>query len=322
MKKFSLLILIIFPLFILISCSSSSVINSVSEKKNIAFISRGRNGYYLESIKNGADIASKEFNVNVEYSFPEDEEDTDGQIKLVSRAIEEKVDAIILSPIDYKACVDIINKAIDKNIPVIITDCEINTSRINSFIGTDNYNAGIKAGEKLVEMLNKYGNVAIMGYVYGTPTGDKREKGILDVISKYPHISVIDKKYCSSDSNLASILTKAMITNNKNIDAIIALNGTAAEGVADAVKNMGLESKVKIIAFDSNPKEIEYVESGVIQAMVIQNPLSIGYLGVKSAYQVIDGQSIPKFIDTGSKIIDKENMYLPENQKLIFPFVK
>jgi ribose transport system substrate-binding protein len=85
------------------------------------------------------------------------------------------------------------------------------------------------------------------------------------------------------------------------------------------LKRGRLAGKIRIVGFDSTPDEIEFLESDVIDSLIIQNPFSMGYLGVKYAVDAMNGKPVPKIVDTGSKVINKDNMYLPENQKLLFP---
>ena len=317
-----ILSLIVFLFIFSGSCSRNRVLSSNNESKKVVFILKSENGDYWNSMKMGADTAAKEFNVDMEYMIPSDEEDTDGQIKLVSKAIDEKADAIILEPSDYRALVDIVNKAHSQKIPVIIVDSELNTDNIDCFIGTDNVEAGRKAGSEILKIAGPNAKVAIMGFVSGNPIGDKREEGLLDSIKKYPGIEVVAKKYCSADSMLAATLTKNMLNDRDDIDVIVALDGKSSEGVAQSVSDINMTGKVKVISFDSNPKEIEYLEDGIIQATVIQNPFSMGYLGVKYADYSAEGKDVKKIYDTGSKLIDRDNMYSTENQKLLFPFVR
>lgn len=108
---------------------------------------------------------------------------------------------------------------------------------------------------------------------------------------------------------------------NNNIDAVIALNDIASEGVALAIDELNLEGKVKVIAFGSTTQELNYLEKSVINAIVIENPFSIGYLGVKFAVDAIENKKIPNKYLIETKVIDKNNMYLPENQRMLFPFV-
>jgi ribose transport system substrate-binding protein len=317
------LVFILFIALFLTGCQRS--INIEGATKNIALIVRMNNGYYWGSVKLGADAAASEFGVTVRYTAPEDEEDVEGQIRLVNSELDQKVDALILAASDYNALVEVTERACSMHIPVIIIDSEVNTDKINSYIATDNYNAGIKAGNQLIKILgesDKEKKVGIMNFVKGTRNAEQREEGLLKAISDHSGVRVVAKEYCSSDKRLAFELTQKMIRENSDISAIVALNAISSEGVAEAVSQMDLAGKVKIVAFDSTPNEIDYMEKGVIQVLITQNPFNMGYLSVKYAVDAINGVSINKYYDTGSEIINKENMYLPENQRLLFPFVK
>jgi ribose transport system substrate-binding protein len=282
-------------------------------------------GYHWGTIKMGAETAAREFNVDIDYAASDDEEDIDGQIALVNKVLDnkdKKVDALILAASDYNALVGVTEKAYKRGIPVIIIDSEVNTNKIDSYIASNNLEAGQKAGNILVKLAGTDCNVAIMSFVKGTRNAEEREEGLLNAFSAYPKIKVVAKEYCLSNTKLAYTLAKKMISENPNLDAIVALNSISAEGVAQAVDEMGLRGIIKIIAFDSTSQEIDYLESGVIQATVIQNPFSMGYLGVKYAIDVINKKKVEKRVYTESKVIIKDTMYLPENQKLLFPFIK
>lgn len=321
--KLPSLLLLFAVFFCMNGCQKN--INIEGTEKNIALIVRMNNGYYWGSVKLGADAAASEFNVNVRCTAPEDEEDVEGQIRLVNSELDQKVDALILAASDYNALVEVTERASDMHIPVIIIDSEVNTDKINSYIATDNYNAGIKAGNQLIKILggsSRETKVGIMNFVKGTRNAEQREEGLLKAISGHPGIKVVAKEYCSSDKKLAFELTQKMIRENSDISAIVALNAISSEGVAEAVSQMDLAGKVNIIAFDSTPNEIDYMEKGVIQVLITQNPFNMGYLSVKYAVDAINGVSVDKYYDTGSEIINKDNMYLPENQRLLFPFIK
>lgn len=324
-KACRLFSLLLASIYVFTLCSCAGNING-SNTKNIALIVRMNNGYYWGSVKLGADAAANEFNVNVRYTAPEDEEDVEGQIKLVRSELDQKVDALILAASDYEALVEVTESAYDMHIPVIIIDSEVNTKKINSYIATDNYNAGIMAGNQLVKILEDNRDtkrrIGIMNFVKGTRNAEQREEGLLNAIFSYSDIEVAAKEYCSSDKKLAFELTHKMLLENKDICAIVALNAISSEGVADAISQMGLAGKVKIVAFDSTPNEIDYLEDGTIQALITQNPFNMGYLSVKYAVDALNGVSIKGHYDTGSEIINKENMYFPQNQRLLFPFIK
>lgn len=322
LKLFSIILLCI---FVLSGCRADNSLNGYDEaKKYIVIVTRMNYGYHWGSVKLGAYAAAKEFNVDIGYFAPDDEEDVEGQIKLVNNALDNKdrkVDALVLAASDYEAMVQVTEKAYDSGIPVIIIDSEVNTKKINSYVATDNYKAGKEAGQVLVNVAGKDANVAIVSFVKGTRSAEQREEGLMDVISNYPNIKVVAKEYCLSNTNLAYNITKEIISQYRRVDAVVALNEVASEGAAQAINELGLVGKVKVIAFDNTLQGIDYLESGVIQALVIQNPFSIGYIGVKFAVDALQGKPIPREYSIEPKVIDKDDMYLTENQKLIFPFV-
>lgn len=309
--------------FFFIACTKVGDLNN-SPKKKVALILKMSYGYHWGTIKLGADAAAREFNVDIDYTAPDDEEDIDGQIKLVEKALDNKdrkADALILAASDYNALVGVTEKAYNKGIPVIIIDSEVNTQKISSYIATNNLEAGEKAGNALVDVAGPDCNIAIMSFVKGTRNAEEREEGLRRAISSYPNIKVVAKEYCLSNTKLAYTLTNKIISENEGINAIIALNSISAEGAAEAILEKGLQGKIKIIAFDSTSQEIDYLEKGVIQATIIQNPFSMGYLGVKNAVDAMNGKKVEKRIYTESNVINKDNMYLPENQKRLFPFI-
>lgn len=316
-----LCLIIISPLK-LNGCNKQADIN-IGERKKVALVLRNNYGYYWGNLKTGAETAAREFNVDIIHYAPGSEEDALGQLKLINQALyEDKVEALVLSACDYKALVEITEKAYDMGIPVIVIDSEVATEKIHSYIATDNLKAGEMAGAVLIDIAGENSNIAIMSFIKGSRNAEQREKGLERVISKYPGINVVSKAYCMSDAKRAYTLTKDILVENEDIDAIVALNEVASVGVAQAVEDMKLQGRVKIIAFESTLQEIDFIEKGIIQTTIVQNPFSMGYLGVKSAVDVMNGGRVErrKYLET--KVINKENMYLPENQKLLFPLIK
>ena len=92
-------------------------------------------------------------------------------------------------------------------------------------------------------------------------------------------------------------------------------------GAAKAVKELGLEKKIGIMGFDNSLEEVKLLEEGVLNGIVIQKPFNMGYFGVEQAAKIIKGENYIKYLDCGSKLITKEDMYTEENQKILFPFI-
>lgn len=317
-KKGFLMGLVLLLLFTT-SCARTDISNT--HKAKIMIIVKAMDNDFWKTVILGCESARKEFDVDMEVSYPKNEKDVKGQIKLVNLAISKKADAIVLAACDYERLVPVTEKAIKAGIPVIVIDSAVNSPKVSSFIATDNEQTGGVVGNELVELAGPKCNVVIMNFVKGAATGDQREEGLMEVINKHPGIKVLDKEYSFSDVGIARAQTKVVMKEYLNVDVIIALNAPTTNGVCKAIKEMKLGGKVKVIGFDSTHEEIDAIEEDVMQAAIVQNPYSMGYLGIKNALEVLEKKDVQKYVDTGSKVIDKSNMYTPENQKLLFPFV-
>ncbi|MCR8631200.1 substrate-binding domain-containing protein [Paenibacillus radicis (ex Xue et al. 2023)] len=322
-KKRACCMLALIGLIFLISCSAKTeVVTTPETKRNIALVVKMQTGDYWKTVRMGAEAAAKEFNVNLNVLEPKDEEDVSGQIALVNEAISGGTAALVLAANDYNALAEVTEQAAGQRIPVITIDSEVNSSKVRSFIGINNYDAGRKAGRKLIELTGDHSRIAVMSNGKDSRNSVQRERGLMEEIAQYPDVQVLKKEYCFSDKKLCGDQTRKIIEEHSKIDGIIALNAISSLGVANEIQKLGLAGKVKVITFDNTPEDIEFLQEGVIQATLIQNPFSMGYLGVRYAVEALGGKKIPEFIDTGTKVIDQENMFWSDNQKLLFPFVK
>ena len=320
-RRVATVILMLILILSLLGCANNDL-TTAQIRLNIKVIVKNQGHDFWSVVQMGAEAAGREFNIDVDFEGPMNEEDIAGQIQMVENAIEDEVDAIVLAASDYVRLVPVAEKAISAGIPVIIIDSAIESDKMNSFVGTDNIDAGEKLGESLVDKVGETCSVAVMSFVKGAATANQRETGLLKAISKYPGIEVVRTVYCNSDELLAQQLTGEIVRDYPQIDAIVCLNAYGTVGTAYAIDELGYAGEIKIIGFDSTPEEIRFMEKDVIQSLVIQNPFNMGYLGVKYALDAIDNEKIPESVNTGSEVIDKENMYLPENQKLVFPFTE
>ena len=111
-----------------------------------------------------------------------------------------------------------------------------------------------------------------------------------------------------------------MIRENTDIRCMVGINESSALGVAYALKELELGGKIKLVACDSSKEMIQFMEQGVIQVFVIQNPFNMGYISVKNTVDLLNKKDIPRISYTPSVIVTRKNIYTKENQKLLFPF--
>lgn len=319
-------ILIILVLLNSSACDRKKGINVKNgEKKVVAFIMRENTGYHWINLKMGANIAAREAAVEISYSTPTNKDDVEELVNMINDAVTKKVKAIIITPIQDDKVVSAIERAYEHKILVIAVDSTISSKKITSLVATDSIVAGKKAGEFLLSIIGTAGNIVIVGNPKSQSNVDLREQGLQSIISGYSNIRVVDRIYTDGNpkeltQKLEDVLMDSSEANRPN--CIIALDSYSSEQVAEFIEINGIAKEVRLICFDNTPKEVDYLDKGVIQCLITQNPFSMGYLSVKCAIDSINGKAVKKYIDTDSKLIDTNNMYLPENQKILFPYTK
>ena len=276
---------------------------------------------FWKMVRAGALFACNEEGIRLTIEGPQQEEDIDTQIGIMEKLLHTRPSAIILAATDYDKLVPVSKKATSEKIPLITVDSGINSDAPASFIATDNVHAGEKAGRKIIDLLKPGSHVVLMNFIKGTSTAIEREKGVKKALLD-SKIIIDGVLYCNNIREKATELTLDVFKKNRHLKGIIALNDPSTVGVARAIKKLGQKGKIKIIGFDNSIEEIEYLEEGLIDALVVQKPFNMGYLSVKTAIKSIRSESVAKNIDTGSNVVTLENMYAEENQKLLFPVIK
>ncbi|MHC4536996.1 MAG: substrate-binding domain-containing protein [Planctomycetota bacterium] len=250
--------------------------------------------------------------VKVELQGPA-EWDATLEARVVEQLIARRMDALIVTAADPKVFVIPINKAIDAGIPVITFGNDAPESKRLCYVGTDDYNAGWVAGKEVSHWLNGEGEVGISTYT-GLGFLDKRVKGFVDALARFgPDIKVVATVNDEGDVAKAESLITSMMLANPEIDCIFCSHGNPGPGAAAALRNLDLQDKVDIMAFDFGTPVIELIEKGQIRATVAQGAYLMGYQAMMMAYSAKhktnipavnpDFGHIPAVIDTGVSIL-------------------
>jgi ribose transport system substrate-binding protein len=277
---------------------------------------------FWQIVLSGAESACSEEGALLHVYGPQQETDVDTQIDILKNVITRKPSVVILAACDYNRLVPVVKIIDEKQIPLIVIDSGINSDIPLSFIATDNVAAGEKAGLKMLDLLAPGDHVIIMSYVKGTASAIDRETGVKKAFMENPKLIIDDVMYCDNLRTIASELTLKVLKENSGIKGIIALNDPSTIGVARVIKEYNLEEKIQLVGFDNSIEEIDYLEEGIIKALIVQKPFNMGYLSAKAAVTSIRGEKVEKRIDTSASLITLENMYSEENQKLLFPIIK
>jgi len=302
-------------------------------KYRIAVIPKGTTHVFWKSIHAGAVKAEKELRelgVEIIWKGPFKEDDRESQIRVVEDFITRGVSGIVLAPLDDAALRRPVKDAVNNGIPVVIIDSGLKSEDYVSFVATGNYTGGRKGGERLAKILGGKGKVIMLRYQAGSASTMKREQGFLDVLKeKYPEIQVVssnqyggattESSYQASENLLSPLRTP---DGGLKIDGIFCPNESTAFGMLRALEDSGLAGKVKYVGFDSSDRLVQAMRKGHIHGLVLQDPINMGYLGVKTMVKHLIGEKVEKQIDTGSTLATPENMDDPKIKNLLEPDFK
>lgn len=275
---------------------------------------------YWQSAFAGLNHAASEMKVKAEMVGP-DTYDTKAEHDEFQRAVAGKPSGIMISAADAAVMGPDIDSALSQNIPVITIDADAPDSKRLFFVGTDNYNAGSLGGQLVAKLLNGKGNVV----VFTMPNqGNLRDRmhGYENAFAEHPGIKITQVVDIKGDSTVAFDTTKSMIDTKAKVDAFVCLEAIACPEVGEVVNRANLGGKVTIVAMDTDPRTIDWIQKGVISATIAQRPYTMAYYGTKLLDDIhhhpptpLAGNwaqnpksPLPTFVDTGTFIVDKQGV--------------
>jgi len=289
----------------------------------IAVVPKGTTHEYWKSVHAGALSAGKELGVDVTFQGPEREDDREQQVALVQNLTGARQSAIVLAPLDNAALVGPVRGATAAGIPVVIIDSGLDGvvgTDFVSYVATDNTNGGAMGAAQLAKVMSGQGRVLLLRYLEGSLSTTQREQGFIDSITSNPGIELVDpRRYAGATRATAQEAAENLLAANPDIQGVFCPNEPSTFGMLLALKSRGMLGKVKFVGFDASDAAIAALRAGEMDGIVVQNPVRMGYLGVRTAVQAARGQRVDQRIDTGVTLITRENIDTPESQALLKP---
>jgi ribose transport system substrate-binding protein len=295
-------------------------------KLTIAVIPKGTSHVFWQSIHAGAEKAAQELGVGIVWRGPLREDDRDSQVSEVEGFITRGISGIVLAPLDESALVGPVADAKRSNIPVVVIDSGLKGSDYVSFVATDNRKGGRMAGDHLASLLHGTGSVVMLRYAEGSESTVQREEGFLEAIAAHPGITVVSaNQYGGADVEGAYKKSESLLSRYKQGDGTFSVNGIFCPNESTTLAMMrvlddnGLAGKVRFVGFDASDTLVKGLADGHIDGLVLQDPVNMGYLGVKSIVTHIRGGAVERRIDTGVRLVTRDRMNDPDMKELLHP---
>ena len=292
----------------------------------IAVIPKGTSHVFWQSIHAGAAKAAAELGVDIIWRGPLREDDRDSQVSEVEGFVSRGVSGIILAPLDDSALAVPVASAVQRGIPVVITDSGLKGEGYVSFVATDNLKGGRLGGEELARRLGGQGKVVMLRYSEGSDSTNNREQGFLDAMKENAGIQVVSSnQYGGADVESAYKKSESLLSSYKRpdgglgVDGIFCPNESTSFAMLRVLQDNGWAGKVRFVGFDSSDNLAKGLEEGQIDGLVLQDPVRMGYDGVKTIVAHIQGRPVEKRIDTGVAVATKENKDTPDIKDRLHP---
>lgn len=278
---------------------------------------------YWQTASAGFQKAAAQYHVTARVVGPA-QWDPQAELAELHRAIATKPSGILITVADEAVLQPEINAAIAAGIPIITFDSDAVGSRRLFFIGTNNLEAGRMGGQRVIEKLGGRGNVVFFTQP-GQPNLEERLKGFKEVFATRPEIHIAAVVNLKDDPRTAFDWTaeSMALTGDKKIDAYVCLESATGVIVADALKRAHAQDR-ELLVWDANPDTLDAIKTGAIDATISQKPFTMAWVGLRALDEIFHDphkdlhkeqitNSVspwPVFVDTGSALVDKDNVDL------------
>jgi ribose transport system substrate-binding protein len=303
----------------LFGCSSTA---NAPSTHTVTLIAKSTETEFWLSVFAGAEAAAAEYNMNLKIVGPKTEEDYETQNQMVADTVEDGTEALIFSAIHYDKNAAAIDAASQSGVEIVAIDSNVASDAVSTYIGTDNYAAGQMAAQAALERVDGQLNIGIVNYDISSANGQEREQGAVDLLNSSGRARVVAVINTLAEAQQAKDDTLSLLEQYPEINVLLAFNEPTSVGAAMAIQELACEDSIFLVGFDSNVASVDGLQDGSVDALVVQNPYAMGYLGVESAYKLLNGKGneLEKIVDTSTQIVDRENLFSIDSQKALFAF--
>jgi ribose transport system substrate-binding protein len=278
------------------------------DKPYVALVSKGFQHQFWQAVKQGADDAAAELDVEVTFEGPETETEVEKQLTMLQTALDKSPDALGFAALDSEASIPMMTDADSRGIPVIAFDSGVESDVPVTTVSTDNLAASAEAAKHMAELVGS-GKIAIIAHDQTSQTGQQRVEGFTQYIEENtPDIEIVDTQYANGDQLKSADAAKAIMQAHPDLKGIYGTNEGSAVGVVKAVQETGKSGELTVIGFDSGKAQTDAIRDGLMAGAITQDPIKMGYETVKAAVAAINGEELEPVIDSGFYWYDKNNI--------------
>jgi ABC-type sugar transport system substrate-binding protein len=298
--------------------SSNSSSGSSAKGKTVQLITGNASDPFYVTMACGAEEEAHTLGVKLTATGPSSFS-VPAQKPLIDNVEVTKPNALMVAPTDTAKLDSDLEKVQHNGTKIIFVDTSSSDMSIGlSRISSNNVAGGQLAAKNLGQMLGGKGTVAVISMAKGTSTTDARVQGFQqEMKSAYPNIKLLpEQNDTAATTTQATSFIESDITSTPNLAGVFAANTVTAQGIAAGLTHASKVGKVKMVTFDAEPAEVQYLKNNIAQLIIAQEPALEGKDGVIQAVNAIEGKKVTASIPTPLIAITKANM--ASNQQYIY----
>ena len=288
----------------------------------IAVIVKTTSSNFWQNVNKGAEAAIA---AQSEHSFsfdgPATESAVADQVNLVENAINRGVSGIVLAPSDPEALAPVVKRAYESGIPVVIIDSALTDGAkgtYQAFLSTDNCAAGEEVAKRMIDEAGTEGKVAVMSYVAGVGSEIGRVGCFSDYLTANSDLEIVGPYYSQSQMAQALNQTTDILASNPDLVGIFGANERTAVGMGRAIMQAGKAGQLVALGFDGNEDLQQFVREGLMEATAVQGSFAMGEKGVNAIIDILGGEKVEPFINTGVVLVDQENIDSDQAKNVLY----
>jgi ribose transport system substrate-binding protein len=283
----------------------------------IAVVPKGSTHEHWKRVHAGAEKAAAEYRkagvpVDVLWKAPIREDDREQQVQVVEGFISQRVNGLVLAPLDSHALMRPVEEAAQAGVPTVIFDSALaDPAKAVSYVSTDNGQGGRLAAQRMGEVLKGTGTVLMLRYQEGSAATEERERGFLEELkASYPGVTVISSdQYAGATRDTAKRTSENLLNRYADkVNGIFTPNESSTAGMLLALQDIHKAGAISFVGFDYSAAFVEPLRKGELKGFVVQNPVNMGYQSVKTMVDHLKGKPVPRTVDTGVLMVTADNL--------------
>lgn len=233
--------------------------------------------------------------------------DLERQKEQILYLIDQKVEVIIVNPVDFNGLTPALEAAKKARIPVIAVDSEVMDNDLITYsVMSNNYDAGVQCAKDMMKN-RKQADIVLLQHSTAY-SAVQRIQGFVDTIKNNTNYRIVDRIECDGQLEIAMPLMQEFLKKNKPFDVVMALNDPSALGALAAMQDQNKLDGVLVYGVDGTPETKTLISEHIMQATVAQSPKTLGKMTAEAVYKILNHEKLNKLERIPVTIITQKNI--------------